>query len=115
MVGGAGHAQREQRGRLDLDRQVGQHVGHHRPARQRRAEAAAGARVVQRERERLPHQAGRADREIEPGEVSVGEDLRTPRPSSPTRIASVPAYSTSLDAFDLLPALSLSRCTKNRL
>ena len=38
-----------------------------------------------------------------------------PRPSSPTRMASVPAYSTSLEALDLLPALSLSRWTKNRL
>lgn len=30
-------------------------------------------------------------------------------------MASVPANSTSLDALDLLPALSFRRCTKNRL
>jgi len=38
-----------------------------------------------------------------------------PLPSCPTRMASVPAYSTSLEAFDLLPHLSLRRCTKKRL
>jgi len=32
-----------------------------------------------------------------------------PRPSSPTRRAQVPRYSTSLEAFERLPSLSLSR------
>lgn len=35
--------------------------------------------------------------------------VRTPRPSSPTRCPHVPSNSTSLEAFDLLPSLSLSR------
>ena len=36
---------------------------------------------------------------------------RMPLPSSPTRIANVPAYSTSLEALERLPALSFRRCT----
>src|SRR5690606_289971 len=35
--------------------------------------------------------------------------------SSPTMRAQVPRYSISDEAFDLLPSLSLSRCTKNGL
>jgi hypothetical protein len=38
-----------------------------------------------------------------------------PWPSSPTRIAILPAYSTSLEAFDLFPALPFRRCTKKLL
>ena len=37
-----------------------------------------------------------------------------PRPSSPTRTASVPANSISLEALDLLPHLSLRRWMKKR-
>ena len=57
------------------------------------------------------HEASRADREIQPRQVRVRQDLADARPSSPTRIASVPAYSTSLEALERLPALSFRRCT----
>ena len=67
--------------------------------------------VPQRQRQRLPHEAGRADREIQPRQVRVRQDLADALPSSPTRIASVPAYSTSLEALERLPALSFRRCT----
>ncbi len=35
--------------------------------------------------------------------------VRTPRPSSPIRLPQVPSSSTSLEAFEWLPSLSLSR------
>ena len=38
--------------------------------------------------------------------------VRTPRPSSPTSQATASSYSTSADAFDRLPSLSLSRCRR---
>lgn len=41
--------------------------------------------------------------------------VRTPRPSSPTRRAHVPSNSTSPEAFDRLPSLSLSRWIRNTL
>ena len=41
--------------------------------------------------------------------------VRTPRPSSPSRWASVPSSSSSLEALDRLPSLSLSRTTSIRL
>ncbi len=41
--------------------------------------------------------------------------VRTPRPSSPTRRAQVPSNSTSAEAFDRLPSLSLSRWIRNTL
>ena len=41
--------------------------------------------------------------------------VRTPRPSSPSRRAQVPSSSTSADAFDRLPSLSFSRCSRNVL
>src|SRR3954471_15168488 len=39
----------------------------------------------------------------------------TPRPSSPTIWAQAPWNSTSLEAFDLLPSLSLRRLMRNAL
>ena len=36
--------------------------------------------------------------------------VRTPRPSSPTSQAVALSYSTSAEAFERLPSLSLSRC-----
>ena len=47
--------------------------------------------------------------------VPISRIVGTPRPISPTRYASAPSNSTSLDAFDLLPTLSFSRCTAMRL
>ena len=41
--------------------------------------------------------------------------VRTPRPGSPTIQPSVPSNSTSEEALDLLPSLSLRRCTRNGL
>ncbi len=75
VVGRPGHAQRHQGGGLDLDRHVGQHVGHHRLLGDRRAEGAARARVPQGQRQRLPHQPRGPDGEIESRQVRMGEDL----------------------------------------
>ncbi|GDY61904.1 hypothetical protein SAV14893_012970 [Streptomyces avermitilis] len=47
--------------------------------------------------------------------ATISMIVRTPRPSSPTRRAQVPSNSTSLDALDRLPSLSLSRWTRNTL
>ena len=41
--------------------------------------------------------------------------VRTPRPSSPSRCATVPSNSSSDDALDRLPSLSLRRTTSSRL
>ena len=41
--------------------------------------------------------------------------VRTPRPSSPSRCAQVPWNSSSEEAFERLPSLSLSRTTSSRL
>ena len=43
-------------------------------------------------------------------ELTISMMVATPRPGSPTGQATASSYSTSLDAFDLLPSLSLSRC-----
>ena len=40
---------------------------------------------------------------------------RTPRPGSPTRHATAPSSSISAEAFDRLPSLSLSRCSRTRV
>ena len=45
--------------------------------------------------------------------ATISMMVRTPRPSSPTRRAQVPSNSTSLEAFDRLPSLSLSRWIAN--
>ena len=47
--------------------------------------------------------------------ATISMIVRTPRPSSPRRWASVPVSSSSLDALDRLPSLSLSRTTSIRL
>jgi hypothetical protein len=41
--------------------------------------------------------------------------VRTPAPSAPMRKAKAPANSTSLDALERLPSLSLSRCSRSAL
>ena len=41
--------------------------------------------------------------------VTMSMMVRTPRPGSPTRQANAPSYSTSDEALDRLPSLSLSR------
>ena len=41
--------------------------------------------------------------------LTISMMAATPRPSSPTRVAHAPSSSISLDAFDRLPSLSLSR------
>ena len=80
----------EQGRRLDLEREVGEHVLHQRLVDQRALEGAPPARVVDRLRERAAHQAGRADREVEPRQVGHGQRrldaLPLPRrPASPAR------------------------------
>ncbi len=75
LVGRLGDAQRHQRCGLDLDGHVSEHVGHHRPVRDRRAEGLARGRVLLSQGERLAHQAGGADREVQPGQVRMRQDL----------------------------------------
>jgi hypothetical protein len=47
--------------------------------------------------------------------LTISMIVGTPRPSSPTRWAQVSRYSISLDAFERLPSLSLSRWMANAL
>ena len=47
--------------------------------------------------------------------ATISMIVRTPRPSSPSRWASVPSSSSSLEALERLPSLSLSRTTSSRL
>ncbi len=47
--------------------------------------------------------------------ATISMIVRTPRPSSPSRCARVPSNSSSLDALDRLPSLSLSRTTSSWL
>ena len=74
-VDGAGDAERQQRRGLAVDGEVGQDVGHHRLVGQRQAEAAPRLRVIERQRQRLAHQPGGADGEIEPRQMRVAQDL----------------------------------------
>ena len=73
VVDGARQPEGEQRRRLDLDREIGQHVLHQRLVGQPPLEGAARGRVVDRLGQRPAHQAGRADGEIEPRQVRHGE------------------------------------------
>jgi hypothetical protein len=63
----AGQPQRQQRRRLRLDRQVGQHVPHGRLVGEHPAERAAVTGVVDRLPERGPHAGRRADHAVQPG------------------------------------------------
>ena len=47
--------------------------------------------------------------------ITISLMVRTPRPSSPSRHATVLSNSGSLDALDRLPSLSLSRWMRNVL
>ncbi len=47
--------------------------------------------------------------------ATISMMVRTPRPSSPSRRATVPSSSSSEEALDRLPSLSLSRTTSRRL
>ena len=47
--------------------------------------------------------------------ATMSRIVRMPRPSSPTRTPQVPSSSTSDDALDRLPSLSLSRCSAKGL
>ena len=42
--------------------------------------------------------------------LTISMIVATPRPSSPTSQATASSYSTSAEALDRLPSLSLSRC-----
>ncbi len=46
--------------------------------------------------------------------ATISMMVRTPRPSSPSRCAQVPSSSSSEDAFERLPSLSLRRTTSSR-
>ncbi len=47
--------------------------------------------------------------------LTISMMVLTPRPSSPTRWATAPSYSTSAEALDLLPSLSFSRMIRMAL
>ncbi len=47
--------------------------------------------------------------------LTISMIVGTPRPGSPTSHATVPSNSTSLEALDRSPSLSLSRCSRNAL
>ena len=47
--------------------------------------------------------------------LTISMIVRTPAPSSPTSQAEAASNSISLEALDLLPSLSLSRCRRKRL
>ena len=63
----------KQRRRLDLEREIGQHVLHQRLVDQTPLEGAARRRVMDRFRQRPTHQPGRADGEVEPRQMGHGE------------------------------------------
>src|SRR4029077_19967613 len=48
-------------------------------------------------------------------EATIARIVRTPAPSSPSRTPQVPSSSTSDDAVDRVPSLSLSRCSAQGL
>ena len=75
-----GQAQGQGRGGLALQRHVGQHVEHQRVLHQTPPEGAPLRRVVQRERQRVPHQAGGAERAVQPRQRPHGQDLRHAAP-----------------------------------
>ena len=62
-------AKRQPGRRLNLERHVGDHVRHHRLIDEAALERPAMRGVMRGLRQRLPHQAGGADREVEPGVV----------------------------------------------
>ena len=76
LVVGARHPQRRDRGRLGLDRQVGQHVAHRRLLDERRAERRAVAGVVDRLERAAAHARGRAEQAVEPRVVDHPDDRR---------------------------------------
>jgi hypothetical protein len=73
------------------------------------------ARVVERLRERHAHEAGAARDAVEPRVVHHREDRAHAAILGPDARAQVPRYSISLDAFERLPSLSLSRWMWNGL
>lgn len=74
-IGCLGDAQCEQCRGLHLHSHVGEHIAHHGAVGDRGAECRARGGVLKRERQRLAHQAGRADREVQAREMRVGQDL----------------------------------------
>ena len=74
FVVGAGQAQRRDRRRLGLDREVGEDVAHQRLLAQLAAEDGAVGGVVDRLGDSGPHPGGAADHAVEPGVVDHLDD-----------------------------------------
>jgi hypothetical protein len=87
-VEGARQAHGQRGGGFALQRQVGQHVAHQRLLDQRLAEGLALRRVVQRQAQRLAHQAAGAQGAVQPRQRAHGQDLRHAAAFSPTSQAS---------------------------
>ena len=62
-------AEREPRRRFDFERHVGDHIRHHRLIDEIALECPTMRDVMRRLRQRLPHQAGGTNGEVEPGVV----------------------------------------------
>ena len=79
-VEGAGKPHHQDRRRLGLDRQVGEHAHHQRLFAEEPAERTAVRGVMGRLRDGLPHQRRRADDAVESGVVDHVDDRPYPSP-----------------------------------
>ena len=108
-VEGAGEAEHQGGRRLDLEREIGKHLAHQRLLDQRAAEHDPLATVVERNGKSEPRKGGGGHRTIEPRQRHHVDDGGDPRPSAPSRRPWAPSNTTSEEALDRLPSLSLSR------
>ncbi len=74
-IGGLRDPQRRQHRRFAFQRQIGQHVRLHRQIGHPLPEAVARRCVADRQGQRLAHQPGRADGEVEPREMRMRQDF----------------------------------------
>ncbi len=115
-VDGMRQPHREQGRRLRLERQVGEHVAPSAVGRssvcRRRCGGSRGASPG-----RLPAACPEAEPTTQSSRVAltIWAIVATPRPSGPTIQPRVPSNSTSLEALERLPSLSLSRWRRKGL
>ena len=121
LVVGARQAHRADRRRLGLDREVGEHVPHQRLVDQRACRTPRGASVWWIAcGDACAHPGRRPEQQSRRVWLTISMIVGTPRPSSPTIRAQAPRNSTSLDALERLPSLSLrrwmldARCARRR-
>ena len=84
-----------------------------RPAARRTPSGAPRAATPARRRARIS--AAEPSTQSSRVAATISMMVRTPRPSSPSRRAQVPSNSSSDEALDRLPSLSLSRCEPERV